>query len=277
MRTAALITLNLLLYPIVGVWILVGMFMCFGVFTSPCTESEATRSVYIFLLGIAIGVGNVAWSVYWLIRASSRRKTVRKSSNCVSCGSDVNEDAKFCVRCGEAMYGPTPSAARPELASSAPGDGVRKGNFVQGLKEYANVRGRASREEFWWFTLFLFGMFFLINIVFLVGFAVVSALGDAGAVASFYVVALQGLILVTALLLLAVTIRRLHDTGRSGWWVLVILVSFVGQISWPLGLVPAWLWGLVILVSFVGWVPLLIFLLLPSDPGPNEYGRGPGS
>ena len=260
MRTAALITLNLLLYPIVGFWILIAMVMC-GVWTSSCNSSEETTQLFVFWLGIAIGVGNAAWSVYWFVRAVvwfSRRQTVRKSSNCVSCGSDVNEDAKFCVRCGEAMYGPAPSAARPESASSAPGDGVKKGYFVQGLKEYANVRGRASREEFWWFTLFLFGMYFLINVVFLVGLVVVgvvveSALGDVGAVFPFYRVASLGLILVTALLLLAVTTRRLHDTGRSGWWMLVILVPFVG------------------------WVPLLIFLLLPSDPGPNEYGRGPGS
>ena len=52
---------------------------------------------------------------------------------------------------------------------------------------------------------------------------------------------------------LAVIARRLHDTGRSGWWMLVALVPFVG------------------------WIPLLIFMLLPSDTGPNEYGRKPGS
>ena len=118
----------------------IAMVMC-GVWTSTCTDSEETRQIFILLLGTAIGVGNAAWSVYWFIRAVvwlSRRQSVRKSSNCVSCGSDVNEDAKFCVRCGEAMHGPTPSAARPESASSAPGDGVKKGYFVQGLKEYAN-------------------------------------------------------------------------------------------------------------------------------------------
>ena len=256
MRTAALITVNLLMYPIVGVWILIAMVMC-GVWTSTCTDSEETRQTFILLLGTAIGVGNAAWSVYWFIRAVVwlfRRQTARMSSNCVSCGRDVNEDAKSCVRCGEAMHGPTPSAARPESASSAPGDGVKKGYFVQGLKEYANVGGRASREEFWWFTLFLFGINFLINVV---GVVVVIFLAVGGVsvdvLFSFYRVTSLGLILVTALLLLAVTTRRLHDTGRSGWWLLVILVPLIG------------------------WVVLLIFLLLPSDPGPNKYGRGPGS
>ena len=143
MRRAALITLNLLLYPIVGFWILIAMVMC-GVWTSSCNSSEETTQLFVFWLGIAIGAGNAAWSVYWFIRAVvwlSRRQTVRKSSNCVSCGSDVNEDAKFCVRCGEAMYGPTPSAARPESASSARGDRVKKDTSFKGLRNTQTLEG----------------------------------------------------------------------------------------------------------------------------------------
>jgi uncharacterized membrane protein YhaH (DUF805 family) len=50
---------------------------------------------------------------------------------------------------------------------------------------------------------------------------------------------------------LGVGIRRLHDTNRSGWWVLISIVPFVG------------------------WIVLIILYALASDPGPNRYGAGP--
>jgi uncharacterized membrane protein YhaH (DUF805 family) len=50
---------------------------------------------------------------------------------------------------------------------------------------------------------------------------------------------------------IAVTVRRLHDTGRSGWW-------------WLIGLIP-----------LIGWIVLFVFMVLDSDPETNEYGPSP--
>ena len=95
------------------------------------------------------------------------------------------------------------------------------------LSKFADFGGRATRAEFWWFMLF----YFIVSVV--TGFAgpFVSAL-----------VALA-LLLPT----LGVQVRRLHDIGRSGWWILV-------------GLVP-----------LIGWLVLLYWAVQPSE-GANQYG-----
>lgn len=118
--------------------------------------------------------------------------------------------------------------------------------YVQGIKNYLGFHGRASRAEFWWFNLFLFGINFAILV-----------LGRALGTFAPGLEALAGVMLWVhglglALPQLAVTARRLHDTGRSGWWTLLLLVPFVG------------------------WMALLDLLVLPSEPGQNEYGLQPG-
>ena len=101
------------------------------------------------------------------------------------------------------------------------------------FRQYVGFSGRASRSEFWWFTLF--GL--------LVGLA--AALVDpTGTI---------GVLLSLALFLpsLAVSVRRLHDTGRSGWWLLI-------------GLVP-----------IAGLIVLIVFFVMRGDPGANRYGPTP--
>ena len=109
------------------------------------------------------------------------------------------------------------------------GDAVKSG-----FEHYAKFDGRASRPAYWWWILF----------VFLVGIAV-DIIGLA-----LHGVPVTSAIVGLALLLpnLSVSIRRLHDTGRTGWWILI-------------GLVP-----------LIGFIVLLIFYLQPSDPGENQYG-----
>lgn len=82
------------------------------------------------------------------------------------------------------------------------------------LGQYAGFSGRARRSEYWWFFL-----------VFILA-ALAGALVDAivGTTPLFYVLAALGLIVP----MLGVTFRRLHDTGKSGWWVLLGLVPFGG-------------------------------------------------
>lgn len=108
---------------------------------------------------------------------------------------------------------------------------------------YANFEGRARREEYWMFTLF--------NIIFIIAIMLISGL-LAGA---FDAPAFMGLYIIYALGVLipgiAVAVRRLHDTNKSGWFYLVALIPFIGSI----------------------W--LIVLLVTEGDSGPNQYGPDP--
>jgi uncharacterized membrane protein YhaH (DUF805 family) len=111
------------------------------------------------------------------------------------------------------------------------------------LSKYVDFSGRARRSEFWWFALFTF-------LVGIVTGVIDSILGtDYDNTTGGLVNSLGSL----ALLLpsLAVAVRRLHDTGRSGWWIL-------------LGLIP-----------IVGWIILLVWYCTDGTRGPNEHGADP--
>ncbi|MGW1883523.1 DUF805 domain-containing protein [Streptomyces sp. NPDC001970] len=108
--------------------------------------------------------------------------------------------------------------------------------YLAVLKNYAGFGGRARRKEYWMFVLF--------NVIFAavllgIGFAIESQIPYA-----IYILA-------TLIPALAAAVRRLHDTGRSGWW---LLISFV-----PL----------------VGGIILLVFLASDGKPEENQYGVNP--
>ena len=110
--------------------------------------------------------------------------------------------------------------------------------YLEVLKKYAEFTGRARRTEYW--------MFFLFNLIIaavLLGVEM-AVFGGPGVLYGIYMLA----ILLPAL---GVTVRRLHDTGRTGWWVLVWLIPIVGPIV------------------------ILVFMVLDSQPGDNEYGPNP--
>jgi uncharacterized membrane protein YhaH (DUF805 family) len=115
--------------------------------------------------------------------------------------------------------------------------------YLEVLKNYAVFDGRARRTEYW--------MFFLISLVISVVLILIDRLiGTFTYQAGFGL--LQGLYSLAVLIpSIAVTVRRLHDTGRSGWWILIALIPFIG--------------GLV----------LLVFMVLDSQPGENQYGPNP--
>lgn len=110
------------------------------------------------------------------------------------------------------------------------------------LRQYVGFHGRARRSEYWWFFLFT-------SLLTLVASFVDSALGIADELGNGPVGAVAGL----AILLpsLAVGVRRLHDTGRSGWWLLIGLIPLLGQIV------------------------LLVFFVQDSQPGSNQHGPNP--
>ncbi|GGD08068.1 DUF805 domain-containing protein [Aquisalinus flavus] len=107
--------------------------------------------------------------------------------------------------------------------------------FVDAVKtvytNYVNFQGRSGRAEFWWFVLF-----YLIVVI------VLSLLGEVGRLLStlFW--------LASILPGLGVSVRRLHDTGHSGWWILLNLIPLIG------------------------FIILIIMSYARASQGPNQYG-----
>ena len=132
-------------------------------------------------------------------------------------------------------------------------------NMFTAFKKYADFNGRARRSEFWWWQLLLFIVNVVLSIlqqILVLPFQLASDGDDACAI----IVAIISILLFIINIVwglavfvpgLAVQVRRLHDTGRSGWNVL---------------------WGL---LPCVGWVLLLIWFCQDSHPGPNQYGLNP--
>lgn len=107
-------------------------------------------------------------------------------------------------------------------------------------KNYANFSGRARRQEYWMFNLFLLLFWFIIIFI--------GSLGQtlSGIMFTIFCISVFAFFIPN----LAVTVRRLHDTDKSGWWFLISLIPFGGII-------------------------LLIFMCIDSTPGSNQYGDNP--
>ncbi len=103
--------------------------------------------------------------------------------------------------------------------------------FIGALKQYADFTGRARRKEYWMFIL----IYMIINII-------LAVLG------------LEAISMIVGLVLLipsiSIATRRLHDTGRTGWWQLIVLVPLIGIIV------------------------LIVFLIQDSHDA-NDYGENP--
>ena len=109
--------------------------------------------------------------------------------------------------------------------------------YVEVLQKYAVFDGRATRSEFWLFALIQLIIFTLL-------YALSFVVGE-------WLLAVYFLYLLATLLpTLAVTVRRLHDSGRNGWYILVALIPLVG------------------------WIVLLVFMVMESDDS-NDYGPRP--
>ena len=87
--------------------------------------------------------------------------------------------------------------------------------YVEVLQKYAVFDGRAKRSEYWLFVL----IHFLISVV----LAALSSVVDEWLLGVYFLY-----FLATLLPSLAVTVRRLHDIGRNGWYILVVLIPFIG-------------------------------------------------
>ena len=115
------------------------------------------------------------------------------------------------------------------------------------LKKYADFQGRARRQEYWMWTLGVVIVTFVLEAIFF------AAGGPRG---GNIITALIGLVLLVFCLAifipaLAVAFRRLHDTDRSAWWLLIGFVPLLGAIA------------------------LIVFYCMDGTPGPNKFGPDP--
>ena len=108
--------------------------------------------------------------------------------------------------------------------------------YVMVLKKYLVFEGRARRKEYWYFALISFIISAILSLI-------DTAIG-INVLATIYGLA----VLLPAL---GVSVRRLHDTGRTGWWIFINLIPLVGLIIW------------------------LVFMFTDSQQGENKYGPSP--
>lgn len=127
--------------------------------------------------------------------------------------------------------------------------------MFQPLRKYAVFSGRARRREFWLFWLFLIGIEIVFSILIgLAGGSITDPTNRFGAMSgpAQALFALYGLVMLGLLIpSVAVAIRRLHDTNRSAWWILIALLPILGALV------------------------LIVFYLLDGTPGPNRFGEDP--
>jgi uncharacterized membrane protein YhaH (DUF805 family) len=120
--------------------------------------------------------------------------------------------------------------------------------YLKVLKQYADFSGRARRKEYWMFSLF--NMIFVIVAIILdnvFGLTVVNPGGIPFGYGVFWLIYVAAL----AIPYIAVTVRRLHDVGKSGWMYLIFFIPLIGLI----------------------W--LLVLTVTDSNPGQNQYGSNP--
>ena len=114
--------------------------------------------------------------------------------------------------------------------------------FIETMKKTFNFSDRSRRKEYW--------MFMLIATLLMLAFTLVDAFAglelaeDVGILSTLF-----SLILIIPSL--SVTFRRLHDTGKSGWWILISLIPIIG------------------------WIVLLVFTVQDSENGVNRFGSNP--
>ena len=146
---------------------------------------------------------------------------------CRACGGSLHSSAPLCPHCGA-----------PQMPAGG-GDGIERtfgASIAMCFSKFGTFAGRAPRAEYWWFSLFCWIINVVLNII------------EAGSRTGAFTVisALFGLAIIIPNL--AVSVRRLHDLDRTGWWLL--------------------LW----LLPVIGWIIMLVWMCSRGTRGPNRYG-----
>ncbi|HEX6741468.1 MAG TPA: DUF805 domain-containing protein [Sphingomicrobium sp.] len=138
------------------------------------------------------------------------------------------------------------------------------------LKKYASFRGRAPRAEYWWFCLLA-----------AVGWFILTQVGRAAGAGDALAFAFD---LAMVLPWLGVTVRRLHDAGRSGRWLLLFVVAWViitligyalGSMDEPSESVAVTAGITIFLIMIFAVFSLLALMVLPGSSGTNRFGPDP--
>lgn len=179
---------------------------------------------------------------------------------CKNCGREIIDGEKNCAACGTPVGGSETIYERPQRAAEKIG---MMSAYKLMFKNYAKFSGRSRRSEYWYASLMNFLIMLaveLLNGVLMgVGVAIQPAVADTYSSVGLILVGISGIIgfllMIYSIALivpgLALAIRRLHDIGKSGWYLL-------------LGLIP-----------IIGGIIMLVFMVTDSQPGANQYGENP--
>lgn len=115
--------------------------------------------------------------------------------------------------------------------------------YLAALKKYADFSGRARRKEYWFFALFNF----LITLALIFVDVSIGGLSPEAGLGMFSGLYSLGVLIPS----IAVTVRRLHDSDKTGWWILIGLIPLIGAIV------------------------MLVFMVIDGTPGNNSYGSDP--
>jgi uncharacterized membrane protein YhaH (DUF805 family) len=112
------------------------------------------------------------------------------------------------------------------------------------MKKYGDLSGRARRKEYWMFHLF--------NVIFTIAVVILASIFGTASEEDLGLRVIYGLFALAIILpTLSATVRRLHDVGKSGWWILISIIPLIGDI----------------------W--LFVLMVTDSQPGDNQYGPNP--
>jgi uncharacterized membrane protein YhaH (DUF805 family) len=166
---------------------------------------------------------------------------------------------------------------------------------IRPFKRYAEFSGRSSRAEFWWFFLAVFLLYIVMSFLFFGAMAsslataesnpsigMLSAIGVGGILVGLFWLAL----LIPSI---AVQVRRLHDSNRSGWWLGAFYLLYAVYLALMFGVAGSVMsaastggdtgmfTGIMILgfVMFAYMIVLLVFYCVPGTKGPNRFGDDP--
>jgi len=156
-------------------------------------------------------------------------------------------NAKFCSQCGAALeegqYCPSCGHSNSDNLPSSNVNKARNVNFFSAIKlgfvNYFKFSGRATRSEYWWWALFILPLT-------LASYAFDAM--ESGSIVTLLIYVVDVSLVIPTIALL---VRRLHDTGRSAWWILLTFVPFIGPLV------------------------LLVFTVRSGEEYRNKYGPDP--
>lgn len=191
---------------------------------------------------------------------------------CRACGAQVRIDAPFCPRCG-ASQNQVPFVINPDRGFI--------GSVKTCFRKYANFTGRAPRSEYWRWILFSI----IVGVVIGVVANIIDAITNNQMPGTISIVLLFFAVLLPSL---SVTVRRLHDHDKSGWWLLALYIapvilrvigSFAILLGGPRAQAVQTGLGLVGVLIGISWLALAIVMFVwfctRGTNGANRFGQNP--